>query len=64
MQSNGGLYYADRDEFIECLKLLLARRARCAKRSAETAANTSAETTGGKWCWAVRADFRKSPERR
>ena len=24
VQSNGGLYYADRDEFIECLKLLIA----------------------------------------
>ena len=24
LKSNGGLYYADRDEFVECLKLLLA----------------------------------------
>jgi glycosyltransferase involved in cell wall biosynthesis len=24
VKSNGGLYYADRDEFIECLRLLLA----------------------------------------
>jgi glycosyltransferase involved in cell wall biosynthesis len=24
VRSNGGLYYADRDEFVECLKLLLA----------------------------------------
>jgi glycosyltransferase involved in cell wall biosynthesis len=24
VQSNGGLYYADRDEFIECLKLLIS----------------------------------------
>ena len=23
MASNGGLYYADRDEFVSCLKLLL-----------------------------------------
>jgi glycosyltransferase involved in cell wall biosynthesis len=23
VQSNGGLYYADRDEFVECLKLLV-----------------------------------------
>src|SRR6185312_5569548 len=23
VKSNGGLYYADRDEFIECLKILL-----------------------------------------
>ena len=22
-RSNGGLYYADRDEFVECLKLLI-----------------------------------------
>ena len=27
VRSNGGLYYADRDEFVECLKLLVARRA-------------------------------------
>jgi glycosyltransferase involved in cell wall biosynthesis len=25
-QSNAGLYYADRDEFVECLKLLIADR--------------------------------------
>ena len=24
LRSNAGLYYADRDEFVECLKLLLA----------------------------------------
>src|SRR6185295_3410055 len=24
VRSNGGLYYADRDEFVECLKLLIA----------------------------------------
>ncbi len=23
VRSNGGLYYADRDEFVECLKLLI-----------------------------------------
>ena len=23
MRSNGGLYYANRDEFVECLKLLV-----------------------------------------
>ena len=23
VRSNGGLYYADRDEFVECLKLLV-----------------------------------------
>ena len=23
VKSNGGLYYADRDEFVECLKLLI-----------------------------------------
>ena len=27
VRSNGGLWYADRDEFVECLKLLVARRA-------------------------------------
>ena len=32
VRSNGGLWYADRDEFVECLKLLVARRA--AARSA------------------------------
>ena len=29
-RSNGGLFYADRDEFVECLKLLVARRRGCA----------------------------------
>ena len=26
IRSNAGLYYADRDEFVECLKLLVADR--------------------------------------
>ena len=41
VRSNGGLWYADRDEFVECLKLLVARRAAARRRSAGTAANTS-----------------------
>ena len=32
VRSNGGLYYADRDEFVECLKLLVRRRRACAPR--------------------------------
>ena len=50
VRSNGGLYYADRDEFVECLKLLVARRRGCAPRSAATAATTSGGTTAGTSC--------------
>ena len=49
VRSNGGLYYADRDEFVECLKLLSATSG-CAPRSAATAATTCAATTAGMWC--------------
>ena len=40
-KSNAGLYYADRDEFAEALKLLVRRPPRCAPRWAQTAATTS-----------------------
>ena len=56
VRSNGGLYYADRDEFVECLKLLVgddtpARghgRERARLRRAATIAGTScsASTSG------------------
>ena len=36
-RSNAGLFYADRWEFVEALKLLMTRRARCAPRWARTA---------------------------
>ena len=44
--SNAGLYYADRDEFVECLKLLMADSV-CGRRWAATGSTTSARTTAG-----------------
>ena len=46
LKSNAGLFYADRDEFIECAKLLLADE-RLRARWAATARNTSSGTTAG-----------------
>ena len=46
-KSNAGLYYQDRDEFIECAKLLLADERLRDARWAATARNTSSATTAG-----------------
>ena len=46
-QSNAGLYYADRDEFVECAEAAGRPTSGCAPRWAATAATTSARTTGG-----------------
>ena len=75
VRSNGGLYYADRDEFVECLKLLVgdaasARRAgpqRPRLRRAATTAGTScsASTSGSSRRSGTRgsacATFRRAP---
>ena len=45
-RANGGLYYENRDEFVECLRLLAADPP-CARSSARTAAATSISTTAG-----------------
>ena len=45
-KSNAGLYYADRDEFVEALKMLMADP-RLRARWAATAATTCGRTTGG-----------------
>ena len=46
LKSNAGLFYPDRDEFIECAKLLLADE-RLRERWAGTARSTSSATTAG-----------------
>ena len=50
VRSNGGLYYANRDEFVECLQAAGCATRGCARRSAATAGTTSAATTGGTSC--------------
>ena len=47
VRSNAGLFYADRDEFVEALRLLLIDEHAARPRWAGTAATTSASTTGG-----------------
>jgi hypothetical protein len=48
LRSNGGLFYADRDEFVEGLKLLVAdERLRAAMGG--QGASTCAATTAGTW---------------
>ena len=64
LRSNAGLFYADRDEFVECLKLLIADDA--AARGAWAA--TAATTSGSNYRWdvilgEVRADVREGQER-
>ena len=50
-KSNAGLYYADRDEFVECLKLLVADHAPARRAWAGTAGTTCGRTTGGTSSW-------------
>ena len=46
-KSNAGLYYADRDEFIECLKLLIADPHLRAAHGPQRPASTCSRTTAG-----------------
>ena len=46
-KSNAGLYYADRDEFIECLKLLVADHRLRASDGAQRARLRADNTTAG-----------------
>ena len=46
-KSNAGLYYADRDEFVEVPEAADGGPRGCARRSGATAATTCARTTGG-----------------
>ena len=46
-KSNAGLYYADRDEFVESLKLLVGRPPPARRDGRATAAPTCARTTAG-----------------
>ena len=48
-----GLYYANRDEFVEALRALMTRSPSCANSWARTDASTSASITGGTRCSAV-----------
>ena len=47
LRSNAGLFYADRDEFVEGLKAAGGRRTACAQPWAATAASTCGRTTAG-----------------
>ena len=62
VRSNGGLYYADRDEFVECLKLLV-RDERLRAASAATAATTSAAIPVGRRAGKIRAAVRENQKR-
>ena len=46
-KSNAGLYYADRDEFVECLKLLVADHRLRAAHGPQRPRTTCGRTTGG-----------------
>ena len=64
VRSNGGLYYADRDEFVECLKLLVgddapARRAGPQRPRLRRGRNYRWDVVLGE----VRADLREGQER-
>ena len=50
VSSNGGLYYADGDEFVECLKLLV-RDDRLRAEMGRNGRDMSAATTAGMSCW-------------
>ena len=63
VRSNGGLYYADRDEFVECLKLLVARRAAARRAGPQRPRLRPAELPLGCRARQVRADLREGQER-
>ena len=50
VKSNGGLYYSTRDEFVECLKLLMGDaglRAAMGRNGREYVGRNVADSTGG-----------------
>jgi glycosyltransferase involved in cell wall biosynthesis len=47
LKSNAGLYYADRDEFVECAEAAARPTTGCGRRWGATGATTCASTTGG-----------------
>ena len=63
VRSNGGLWYADRDEFIECLNLLMSRCAPARRARPERPRVRPAELSLGRRARQVRADLRESPKR-
>ena len=50
VRSNGGLYYADRDEFVECLKLLVGDERLRAAHGPQRPRLRRARTTAGMSC--------------
>ena len=63
VRSNGGLYYADRDEFVECLKLLVARRASARGARPQRPRLRPPQLPVGRRARQVRADLREGQER-
>ena len=63
VSSNGGLWYADRDEFVECLKLLVARRAAARGARPERPRLRAAQLPLGRRARQVRADLREGQKR-
>ena len=63
VKSNGGLYYADRDEFVECLKLLVRDDAPAAAHGTERARLRPPELSLGRRPRQVRAALREDSKR-
>ena len=63
VRSNGGLYYADRDEFVECLKLLVGDAQLRAALGAQRPRIRPAELPLGRRARQVRAAVREDQER-
>ena len=63
VRSNGGLWYADRDEFVECLKLLVGDAAAARGARPQRPRLRAAELSLGRRARQVRADLREGQER-
>ena len=63
VRSNGGLYYADRDEFVECLKLLVGDDAAARRAGPQRPRLRPPELPVGRRARQVRADLREDQER-
>ncbi len=63
IRSNGGLYYADRDEFVECLKVLLNRRASAAGDGTKRPRLRAAQLPLGRRSRQIRAAVREDTRR-
>ena len=63
VRSNAGLYYADRDEFVECLKLLVARRTPARRPRPQRPRLHSPSVSVGRGAGKIRAAVRENQKR-